>query len=72
MKNYFENRLYTFKPFDYLKVMSKYIRKTEDEFTLQDHYGQGWEYLTTESTWKKKSVTNWPNIRKMRLDLIES
>lgn len=31
-----------------------YKRKTKDEFTLQGNYGygDGWEDLTTEKTWK--------------------
>lgn len=27
-----------------------YQRKTADEFTLQGHYGHGWEDLTTEDS----------------------
>lgn len=29
-----------------------YIRKTEDEWEIQGHYGQGWEMVTTETSRK--------------------
>jgi len=29
--------------------MSKYVRKTEDEFEILGDYGQGWELVTTET-----------------------
>ena len=30
-----------------------YIRKTEDEYVIQGHYGQGWEDDTVEATLKE-------------------
>lgn len=30
-----------------------YIRKTKDEYEIQGHYGQGWEMVTTEETWRE-------------------
>lgn len=30
-----------------------YTRKTEDEYIIQGHYGQGWEDETIESTYKE-------------------
>jgi hypothetical protein len=32
-------------------------RKTEDEFEIQGNYGQGWECVTTEETWKTAAGT---------------
>jgi hypothetical protein len=29
-----------------------YNRKTIDEYEIQGNYGQGWECVTTEETWK--------------------
>lgn len=29
-----------------------YTRKTSDEYEVQGNYGQGWEMVTTEETWK--------------------
>jgi hypothetical protein len=29
-----------------------YVRKTADEYEVQGWYGNGWEMLTTEGTWK--------------------
>lgn len=29
-----------------------YKRKTYDEYTLQGDYGQGWEDLTSDTSWK--------------------
>ena len=37
--------------------MSQYIRKTEDEFEIQQHYPQyGWELATTETNRKDARV----------------
>jgi len=30
-----------------------YTRKTRDEYELQGNYGQGWECLTTEATFRE-------------------
>lgn len=30
-----------------------YVRKTTDEFTIQGNYGQGWENVITENTYKE-------------------
>lgn len=30
-----------------------YQRKTEDEWDIQGHYPDGWETVTTETTWKE-------------------
>lgn len=30
-----------------------YVRKTTDEFVIQGNYGQGWEDVTTETTYKE-------------------
>lgn len=29
-----------------------YTRKTRDEFEIQGDYGQGWECVTAEASWK--------------------
>ena len=29
-----------------------YVRKTEDEYDIEGDYGQGFEVVTCESTWK--------------------
>ena len=33
--------------------MSKYIRKTHDEYEIWTNYGYGWEVEVTESTYKE-------------------
>jgi hypothetical protein len=30
-----------------------YVRKTRDVWEVQGNYGQGWECVTTENTWKE-------------------
>lgn len=30
-----------------------YVRKTRDEYDLQGNYGEGWETLTCESTYRE-------------------
>lgn len=37
--------------------MSKYIRKTEDEYEILGDYGQGWELVTTETNRKDARET---------------
>ena len=32
--------------------MKNYIRKTVDEYEVQGNYGQGWECVTTEETYR--------------------
>jgi len=34
-----------------------YIRKTEDEFNILGNYGQGFELVTCETTWKLAKST---------------
>ena len=33
-----------------------YIRKTKDEYQIQGYYGQGWEEVCSEDTWKEASA----------------
>ena len=45
-----------------------YVRKTEDEYDIEGNYGQGFEIVTCETTWKlaKETIktyrTNEPGI----------
>ncbi len=59
-----------------------YKRKTIDEYEIQSNYGQGFECVTTETTWKEAKAQvkcyrdNEPNVRhrivKKRVKIQES
>ena len=34
-----------------------YVRKTEDEFDIEGDYGQGFEIVTCETTWRQAITT---------------
>lgn len=61
--------------------MSKYIRKTQDEFQIWQHTSEGWEEVCAESSWKgakackKEYLENQPEysikIKKVRVKIEE-